>query len=185
MRKCTLLVAAIAALLPVGLASPASADILDGTKLPGTPVAAGAPHTDDVTRVCDYPGSIFIRDVKNGRTTTVTNNPDGSTTTVNEGPLTQSLTHASKEVKVDDGGTSTEILSTDGAKLTFDSPSGGNLFILGPGGRKNTGLPAILYTVGPVHVEVSINLATKVGTVQSLTGGPTTTFTDMCAALAK
>lgn len=183
MRKRTLLVAAIAALLPAGLASPALAlDIPDGTRLPGAPVAAGAPHAADPTPFCDFPGSIFIRDVVNTRTQKTTPNADGSTTTTTTGTLTQFLTH--DNIKTDPfnvSGNTTEVFSADGTHETFDG-DGGNLFLVGPNGRRNTGLPAIVVTQGPVHAEVSINPVTGVGTILSFTGG---TRQDICSLLAE
>lgn len=183
MRKHTLLVAAIAALLPAGLASPAlAADIPDGTRLPGAPVAAGAPHTADPPPFCDFPGSIFVRDVVNMRTQTKTTNADGSTTTTTTGILTQFLTHDNiRTPTLDVSGNTTEVLSADGTHLTFDG-DGGNLFLVGPNGRRNTGLPAIVFTQGPVHAEVSINTVTGVETIQSFTGG---TRQNICSLLAE
>jgi hypothetical protein len=182
MCKRALLVAAIAALLPAGLASTALADIPDGTRLPGAPVAAGAPHAADPPPFCDFPGSIFVRDEVNTRTATVTPNADGSTTTTTTGTLTQFLTHDGiRTPTFDVSGNTTEVLSADGTHLTFDG-DGGNLFLIGPNGRKNTNLPAIVVTQGPVHAEVSIDPVTGVRTLLSLTGG---TREDICLLLAK
>jgi hypothetical protein len=146
MRKRALTIIAMASLLPVGFAIPASADIPDGTVLPGGPNGP----------VCQF--SILVQDVKNNRNATTTKLPDGSTVTRTTGQLIQRLTNETtgKSIVVDVSGPTTETAKDD--TTTFEG-TGRNLLAFGPGGQHNTGEPGAVVTSGNVKVTVKGNTA--------------------------
>lgn len=168
MRKGRLLALGLGALLPLGLAAPASADVADNTRLKG-----GGPF-------CAF--TLVIRDVVNQRVETKTTLKDGSTVVTTTGTLLQSLENLSthEKVVVDVSGTTTVTTSADGTAQRFVGDDR-NLLIFGPNGQKNTGEPPVVLTDGHVIVTATINPTTNVGTAQKFSLGGTQV--DVCQLL--
>lgn len=154
MWKRALIVLATGAIVPIGLAGPAAADIPSGTELPG----AGP--------FCSFP--ILIQDVRNNRRERTSTLPDGSTVVRTTGKLIQRITNetTNKSIVIDVSGPTTDTTSPDGTAETF-SGEGGNLLIFGPGGQRNTGEPPVVVTHGKVRVTITINSTTGVGTART------------------
>lgn len=143
MRKRALIILVTAALLTVGFAIPAWADIPSGTELPG-----GA--------ICPF--TVLVQDVKNNRRETTTTLPDGSTVVQATGQLIQRLTNevTGKSIVVAVSGPTTT--TTKDNATTFEG-TGRNLLAFGPNGQHNTGEPGLVVTSGKVKVTITGNTA--------------------------
>jgi hypothetical protein len=150
MRKRSLIVLVVAALAPIGFATPASADIPSGTTLP----------------TCGFP--IRVDDVKNNRSETTTVLPDGTKVVRTTGQLIQRLTNTdtNKSIVESLSGPTTETTSPDGTAVT-DEGIGRNLWGFGPNGQRNTGQPGVVVTSGKIKITVKVNTSTGVGTAQT------------------
>ena len=116
--------------------------------------------------VCGF--DVDINVVENKEFATTTTLADGTTITNVTGRFVESYTNTTtnKTVIRNISGPNTTTTSPDGTSSTFQG-TGSNRLIFGPGGRRNTGEPALVFTTGPVFVTI---LGNTVQTFSLLTG---------------
>ena len=168
MRK--LIIGAVTAAALLG--APAAAGAATAAPPRWTPVTdpLGSGHRDGsitlpAATFCAFDVKVAV--VANGELQNVTTLPDGTTVTKIMGPLVLSFTnktHPRKTIVKDVSGSTTTAVSPNGSNVTQQG-DGANWFAIGPGGRMNTGEPALVFTYGPVTLTVTV--ANGVGTVQT------------------
>ena len=151
------------------LGAPAAAGAATAAPPKWTPVTDplfSGQHNGSITLPATFCAfGVKVAVVANGELRNVTTLPDGTTVIKIMGPLVLRFTNKttpSKTIVKDVSGFTTTV--SPKGNIT-EQGAGASWFVIGPGGRKNTGEPGLVFTNGPVTVTAAVEASQE--TVQT------------------